>query len=81
MNKSIFGLIALILAFPAFSDETRINTTRDSGSYEASLRTAGIPLSGGLAWATHGTNSGTVELVASKPAPTQVAVAKPAKNS
>jgi len=84
MIKSIFCLAALILAFPAFSDETRINTTRDSGGYEVSLRDAGIPLSGGLAWTTHGTTSGAadaVQLVASKAAPTQVAVAKPAKNS
>lgn len=82
MNKSIFALAALILAFPAFSDETRINTTRDSGGYEVSLRDAGVPLSGGLAWATHGTSQGAADVaqVAAKPAPTKVALAKPVKN-
>ena len=51
MNKSIFCLAALIVASPAFSGEPRIHSTRDSGGYEASLRLAGIPLSGGMAWA------------------------------
>lgn len=83
MNKSIFCLAALIVAFPALSDEPRINTTRDSGGYEAALRDAGVPISGGLAWATHGTTSGVAEAAqqfAAKAAPTQVAVAKPARN-
>lgn len=53
MNKSIFCLAALILASPAFSGELRIHSTRDSGGYEASLRLAGIPLSGGMAWGIH----------------------------
>lgn len=50
MNKSILSLAALLIAAPAFSGESRIHTTRDSGGYEATLRQAGIPLAGGLAW-------------------------------
>ena len=53
MTKSIFCLVALILASPAFSGEPRIHSTRDSGGYEASLRLAGVPLSGGMAWGVH----------------------------
>lgn len=72
MNKSIFCLAALILASPAFSGEPRINTTRDSGGYEASLRQAGVPLSGGLAWSRHGELPSVAEAhrqAAIKPAP------------
>lgn len=82
MNKSIFGLAALILASPAFSGEPRINTTRDSGSYEATLRQAGVPLSGGLAWATRNPASGNAEAVqqaAVKAAPGHALVAKAGK--
>lgn len=50
MNKPLLILAALLIASPAFSGESRMHTTRDSGSYEATLRQAGIPLAGGLAW-------------------------------
>lgn len=82
MNKSIFGLAALILASPAFSGEPRISTTRDSGGYEAMLRQAGVPVSGGLAWATHSQPPGIAEptrQAATKAAPTPAAVVKVAK--
>lgn len=82
MNKVIFCVAALILASPAFSGEPRINTTRDSGSYEATLRQAGVPLSGGLAW-TGRTHVPAVvaktELVGNKLSPTFSVVAKVAK--
>lgn len=82
MNKSVFCLAALILSSPAFSGEPRINTTRDSGGYEASLRQAGVPLSGGLAWTTHVELPGIAEAghqVAIKAAPGAAAVVKLAK--
>lgn len=82
MNKSIFGLAALILASPAFSDESRIHTTRDSGGYEATLRQAGVPLSGGLAWANHTQVPGAAEATlqaANKVAPAQAEAARIAK--
>lgn len=53
MNKTLLCLAALLVAAPAISGESRIHSTRDSGGYEATLRQAGIPLAGGLAWATH----------------------------
>ena len=53
MNKPLLCLAALLIAAPAFSGESRMHTTRDSGSYEATLRQAGIPLAGGLAWTSH----------------------------
>ena len=84
MNKSIFCLAALILAAPAFSDELRIHTTRDSGGYEATLRQSGVPLSGGMAWTGHSQLPGvaaTTQAAASKVAPNQVALAKVAKLS
>jgi len=84
MNKSIFCLAALILAAPAFSDELRIHTTRDSGGYEATLRQSGVPLSGGMAWTGHSQLPGvaaTTQAAASKVAPNQVVLAKVAKLS
>lgn len=79
MNKIIFCVTTLIVAFPAFSGEPRINTTRDSGGYEVTLRQAGIPLSGGLAWTGHA-QAPTVAVKASQLAdtvsPTKTAVAK-----
>jgi len=53
MNKPLLCLAALLIASPAFSGESRMHSTRDSGSYEATLRQAGIPLAGGLAWTAH----------------------------
>src|SRR5574343_1731305 len=53
MNKPLICLAALLIASPAFSGESRMHSTRDSGSYEATLRQAGIPLAGGLAWTSH----------------------------
>ncbi|HEY6895619.1 MAG TPA: hypothetical protein VI279_00020 [Rhodocyclaceae bacterium] len=53
MKKTIVGFSILILAASAFAGEPRINTTRDSGGYEATLRVAGVPLSGGMAWTGH----------------------------
>lgn len=83
MSKFLFSLAALILAFPAFSGEPRINTTRDSGSYESTLRNAGIPLSGGMAWAGHAKVPGELEAIqmaAAKHAPAPVVtVAKSTK--
>lgn len=84
MNKSILCLTALILAAPVFADESRIHTTRDSGSYEATLRQAGVPLSGGMAWANHTQVPGVgaqVQVAAGKaaPAPAQTVVAKATK--
>lgn len=79
MNKSIFCLAALILAAPAFSDELRIHTTRDSGGYEATLRQSGIPLSGGMAWTGHSqipSSAATIQTAAFKVAPAHAAVAK-----
>ena len=84
MNKSIFCLAALILAAPAFSDELRIHTTRDSGGYEATLRQSGVPLSGGMAWTGHSQLPGVAAMTqtaASKVAPNQVVLAKVAKLS
>lgn len=84
MNKSIFCIAALILAAPAFSDEPRIHTTRDSGSYEATLRQSGIPLSGGMAWTGRSQLPGvaaTTQQAAIKVAPSHVLVAKAAKVS
>ena len=82
MNKSIFCIAALILAAPAFSAEPRINTTRDSGGYEATLRQSGVPLSGGLAWTSHSELPGvaaTTQQAAIKVAPTHAVVAKVGK--
>lgn len=81
MNKSIFCIAALILAAPAFSDETRINTTRDSGGYEVTLRESGVPLSGGLAWTSRSQVPGVAmtQQAAIKVAPTHAVVAKVAK--
>lgn len=80
MNKSIFCLAALILASSAIAGEPRINTTRDSGGYEATLRATGIPVSGGLAWATHSQApdiaAPTQQAVAQKLAPKHAMVAK-----
>lgn len=84
MNKSILGLAALILASPAFSDESRINTTRDSGGYEATLRLANVPLSGGLAWANHSQApqiAAPVQQAATKATPVRDVVAKVAKTA
>jgi len=53
MNKSLLCLAAFLIASPAFAGESRMHTTRDSGSYEATLRQAGIPLAGGQAWTAH----------------------------
>lgn len=60
MNKLILCCTALILASPAYSGESRINTTRDSGGYEATLRLAGVPLSGGMAWYAHKDGSSAI---------------------
>lgn len=82
MNKSIFCIAALILAAPAFSDETRINTTRDSGGYEATLRESGVPLSGGLAWTNRSqlpAVAATTQQAAIKVAPAHAVVAKVVK--
>ena len=65
MNKPLFCLAALLIASPAFSGESRMHSTRDSGSYEATLRQAGIPLAGGMAWTAH-TSTPTPTLVARK---------------
>ena len=83
MNKSIFCIAALILAAPAFSDEPRINTTRDSGGYEATLRDSGVPVSGGLAWTGHSQLPAVAatQQAAVKVAPTHAVVAKVAKLS
>jgi len=84
MNRSIFCIAALILAAPAFAAEPRINTTRDSGGYEATLRQSGVPLSGGLAWTGHSQFPGvaaTIEQAAIKVAPAHAVVAKVAKLS
>ena len=84
MNKSIFCIAALILAAPAISAEPRINTTRDSGSYEATLRHSGVPVSGGLAWTSHSQLPGaaaTTQQAAIKVAPAHAVVAKVAKFS
>lgn len=78
MNKPLLCLAALLIASPAFSGESRMHSTRDSGSYEATLRQAGIPLAGGMAWTAH-----TSTLVArknSRPAASLVAsVAQPTR--
>lgn len=82
MTKSILCLTALILAAPAFAGEPRINTTRDSGGYEATLRDSGIPLSGGLAWTGHSQSpvvTATTQQAAIKAAPTHAGVAKLSK--
>lgn len=57
MNKPLLCLAALLIASPAFSGESRMHTTRDSGSYEATLRQAGIPLASGMAWSARTTAS------------------------
>lgn len=49
MKNITLCLSILTLASSAFAGDLR-NTTRDSGGYEAALRNAGIPLSGGMAW-------------------------------
>lgn len=82
MTKSILCIAALILAAPAFADETRINTTRDSGGYEATLRLSGVPLSGGQAWTSHSQVPGaaaTTQQAAIKVAPAHAVVAKVVK--
>jgi hypothetical protein len=79
MNKSIFCIAALILAAPAFSAEPRINTTRDSGGYEATLRQSGVPLSGGLAWTNRSrfpSAAATIQPATIKGAPTHAVAAK-----
>jgi len=54
MKKSILCFLALSVAGSAFAGEVsvakRFNTTKDGAGYEASLRQAGIPLSGGMVW-------------------------------
>ena len=81
MTKSIFCIAALILAAPAFADETRINTTRDSGGYEATLRESGVPLSGGLAWTNRSQLpvAAATQQAAIKVAPSHAVVAKVVK--
>jgi hypothetical protein len=84
MNKTILCITALILAAPAFAGEPRINTTRDSGGYESTLRDSGIPLSGGLAWTGHSQNPGVaaaIQQAAIKAAPTHAAAAKVSNGS
>jgi hypothetical protein len=78
MNKPLLCLAALLIATPAFAEESRMHTTRDSGSYEASLRQAGIPLAGGLAWTSH--TSALAARKNSRPAASMVAsVAQPTR--
>lgn len=87
MNKALFCAAAIILSSPAFSGESRHNTTRDGGGYEATLRQVGVPLSGGLTWATRIQPPGfaaPIQPVAVKMAPTHgvaAELAKPAKDS
>lgn len=84
MTKSIFCIAALILAAPAFADEPRIHSTRDSGGYEATLRESGVPVSGGLAWTSHSQSPNvavTTQQAAIKVAPAHALVAKTAKAS
>jgi hypothetical protein len=73
MNKPLLILAALLIASPAFSGESRMHTTRDSGSYEATLRQAGIPLAGGQAWTVH--TSTLAARKSSRPAAAMVAAA------
>lgn len=75
MNKSTLCLAALLIASPAFSGEPRIHTTRDSGSYESTLRQAGIPLAGGMAWAPP--YSGTAAIRVTKPVVSILAATTP----
>ncbi len=78
MNKSLLCLAAFLIASPAFAGESRMHTTRDSGSYEATLRQAGIPLAGGQAWTAH--TSALVAQKNSRPAASLVAsVAQPTR--
>lgn len=54
MKKTILCFLALSVAGSAFAGGVgiakRFNTTKDGAGYEASLRQAGIPLSGGMVW-------------------------------
>lgn len=53
MSKTILCLTTLMLASSAYAEapHNAINTTRDGGGYEATLRATGIPQTGGMAWA------------------------------
>lgn len=48
-NFTLF-ISALLLASSAFAADSRFYPTKDGGVYEATLRKAGIPQSGGLVW-------------------------------
>jgi hypothetical protein len=50
MKKTILCFLVLSAAGSAFAGGNRFNTTKDGAGYEASLRQAGIPLSGGMVW-------------------------------
>lgn len=52
MKKTILVLIALAAISTGASAETRAPSMW-SGKYEANLRNAGLPISGGMSWATH----------------------------
>lgn len=70
MTKTALCLTALLLATSAYAGDSRVHTTRDSGSYEVNLRDAGVPISSGLAWtAPHGgTSTGEPAHVVATPA-------------
>ncbi len=51
LYPAVLILAASALSVPAAqADESRFQQTRDGGTYEAGLRNAGIPQSGGMVW-------------------------------
>lgn len=59
MKNALLCIAAALCISPVFAGEKSFNTTKDGAGYEATLRRAGIPQSGGMVWPVLG----------SKPAP------------
>jgi hypothetical protein len=69
MSKTILYLATLMLASSACAEapHNAMNTTRDGGGYEATLRTAGIAQTGGMAWAVVRPAAASAPALAEKP--------------
>jgi hypothetical protein len=69
MSKTILYLATLVLASSASAEAPRnaMNTTRDGGGYEATLRAAGIAQTGGMAWAMGRPVAASAPALAEKP--------------
>jgi len=60
MNKALLIFSILALSSSAYADGAFTGNSRTGGAYEAALRQAGVPISGGLAWAVRSPRSAAV---------------------